>query len=219
MKQMLPTRTKHFVVLGLGALTLLLVLTGCKEGLGRLEPSNRVADAEPAGAKQRTTADNTPLENGERRRFCSLFLLNATPEVPDDVKDPEKKGDLIDGSWEKRLPMTVRKYKQLHDEIPAEALRAMAEHHLRNYSVHIAQVKGEFYVVRYYEYAGTDYPLDMNILVRDPAFRKWREACEACEIAMLPVSDALMGATLEEIFHKDLGSPAVKTTSTDKSSP
>lgn len=184
-----------------------LTLVGCEQQpLGRrIARSLPQVDMEAAGAAESIDPAVTATQDAASwKRYCSLYLLSTTVEdskASKATEEGEKPRTTTAGS---RLPETVRKYKTLHDEIPADVVKAMTEHNVRNYSVHIGLVSGDYYAVRYFEYSGSNPEVDLTLLSRHPAYRKWDEACEACQVVLLPVSASPMGPFMEEIFHKEL---------------
>jgi L-rhamnose mutarotase len=203
---------KSFLATVIGAI---IVLSGCEGQFGQRGPAQR--EARPvAEAGMKDPALTTPQESGNRKRYCSLYLLNTTIEEPGAAKDKELAGPKTateqnsggetkkEKSSDSGLPLTVQKYKRLHDEIPADVVAAMTQHNVRNYSVQVGLVSGEYYVVRYFEYVGSSPEVDLTLLAREPAFRKWQEACDACQLVLLPMSGASLGPFMEEIYHNDL---------------
>jgi len=206
MNRLVRARVTHGVALAV-MLSVGLMFAGCEQQpLGkRIARSLPQVDLEPAGTDQSVDPAVTATQDAASwKRYCSLYLLNTAVDEPQDAKVPKEQEKRQARSSTSRLPEAVQKYKRLYDEIPAEVIKAMATHNVRNYSVHIGLVSGDYYAVRYFEYSGSNPEVDLTLLARDPAYRKWEEACSACQVVLLPVSNAPLGPSMEEIFHKDL---------------
>jgi len=172
-------------------------------GCGENQLGKRLADRLPqvSGSEPAVTAT---VDAASWKRYCSIYLLNTTTEEKRDktkTENGEKKAEPVSRS---RLPDMVSKYKRLHDEIPREVVKAMSEHNVRNYSVHIGMASGDYYAVRYFEYAGSNPDVDLPLLARDPAYQQWEEACQACQVMLLPISGQPLGPFMEEVFHNEL---------------
>lgn len=184
-----------------------LTFVGCEQQpLGkRIARSLPQVDMEPAGTGQAVDPAVTATQDAASwKRYCSLCLLNTAVDEPQDAKATKEQEKPQARSSTRRLPNEVQKYKRLYDEIPAEVIKAMATHNIRNYSVHIGLVSGDYYAVRYFEYSGSNPEVDLTLLARNPAYRKWEEACAACQVVLLPVSNSPLGPFMEEIFYKEL---------------
>jgi L-rhamnose mutarotase len=98
-------------------------------------------------------------------------------------------------------PDKVKEYEALHKDIPKAALHALKEHHFHHYAVYLKEVKGQYYVVRSYDYSGKDLTADLRLLDVDHDFQHWRTAREACEI---PASSERVGqwwTPMQELCH------------------
>ncbi len=101
------------------------------------------------------------------------------------------------GFISKIKPGMLNKYKELHDGIWDDVVKAAHMHNLRNYTI----FHKDGLLFSYFEYVGTDFEGDIkkkNIL---PAVKKWQQACGEC----LQVDDVCANSNpetlLDEIFH------------------
>lgn len=186
------------VVLGGG-----VVLIGCEHQQLGQQIANRLPDVGRDTVEVTESGTMASQDVGAWKRYCSICLLNSSLEESGEAKDGED-GKKSRSAVLSRLPPAVAKFKTLHDEIPPAVVKAMAQHNLRNYSVHVGVGSGDYYAVRYFEYAGSDVDVDLTLLAREPSYREWEEACEACQVGLLPVSAKPLGPFMEEIFHNDL---------------
>ena len=159
------------------------------------------------GLSEERTAARDSHSTGLGERHCELILLNASPAPTVDTSTGSSEGtDTVHRSPVVGLggePPRVLEYRRLHREIPAAVVQALGNYHIHNYSVHIARIQDEYYAVRYFEYRGRDFTLDMAGLDRDADYRPWRDQCEACQVTMLPLRAEQWWAPLQEIGHVD----------------
>lgn len=98
----------------------------------------------------------------------------------------------------------VEEYRKLHEDIPPSVQQALNDSEIHNYSVFIKSLDGQYYAVRYFEHSGSNLEVDMAKLEANPAFQKWRNAYELCQI---PIPKAEIGvqwwSPMEEIGHVD----------------
>jgi len=104
-------------------------------------------------------------------------------------------------------PEKVSDYLTLYDQMPDAVKDAIREHHFRDYSVYVTLVADDkspdqYYVVRYYEYAGVSHQADVAGLERNADYRRWQEACEACEVPLAVPKDNQWWTPMEEVFHQ-----------------
>ena len=100
-------------------------------------------------------------------------------------------------------PDREREFRKLHEEIPEAVKKAIHEHGIRNYSVFVVTTSDQFYAVRYYDYIGNEHVGDMAALEHDLDFREWRNACEECEVTLLPLKSGKWWAPGKEVLHLD----------------
>ena len=182
----------------------LFVWLGCESDLRPPLP--------PASTETVSHEQPRPAQLPVQERHCELILLNPSPtptvEASADVASPVSSSAALplsaagttDPSQE---PPGVKEFRRLHREIPPAVVRAIRDNHFRNYSVHIAQIRDDYYAVRYFEYVGQDFAVDMASLEHDPDYRQWRNQWEACQVTLLPLSDNQWWAPLKEIGHID----------------
>ena len=168
-----------------------LILAGCYEGPDGGVPDDRwwsdpqtggpVPQQPGSAGLQHPAAPQKPDVPGTAERYCSIIVLN-----PDKIED----------------------YVKLHERVPPAVKKALRDHNIRDYSIFLKPVESdEFddqdYVVRYYQYIGPNHEVDVTMLARNPDYREWRDACEACQVSLLPPSSGEWWAPMGEIFHND----------------
>ncbi len=201
---MISQRSCYAVVLV--AFLLGLAAIGCQEADN---PTAERSDT-PTVTQPHTASDDTGSPK-RVERHCELILLNPGSGTPSKTTEAKKTDDEFltklhqyerDHEPAKVQP-GVEQFKRLHHPIPDAVKQAMHKHNICNYTVYLALVRDEYYAVRNYEYSGTDYQADMAGLERDPDYRQWRDAWEACQVTMLPLSANQWWAPMQEIGHVD----------------
>jgi L-rhamnose mutarotase len=114
------------------------------------------------------TADNAPPIYGP---------TNASPDQP----DPD--GRRRFGSVFPLNPDNEKLYRELHADTWPGVLARLSGSGFRNYSVFIAELAGQKYVIGYYEYEGTDFEGDMKAIDADPDTQRWLETLDCCTMA------------------------------------
>jgi L-rhamnose mutarotase len=141
-----------------------------------------VSGCEPAGPPQDrwpkppTPPSDRPKETAGGERVCEMVFLS-----------PDK----------------VEEYRKLHKDVPGAVQESLRSHHFHDFSVHFRAAEDQNYVVRYYQYTGTDHALDKRELEADPAYKAWREACETCEMPVSVRAAKQWWLPMEEIFHNE----------------
>ncbi len=101
-------------------------------------------------------------------------------------------------------PDRVEEFRRLHEKIPKRVQQAMQANGIRNYSVFLCGTRDQVYAIRYYDFVGVEHSSDMAELDRDPDYKKWRNACEECEVTLMPFKSGEWWAPSREIAHLDL---------------
>ncbi len=155
-----------------------------------------------SGCNEDKTANQSqtfaPIEPGERVQRCCLITsldsasgeLTPMEQIQDQAKDKfnvvEAKKEVSDNAGEKsKLPPAVEKYMSLQKSIPPQVFQAMQKANIRNYSVFLTQLEQNYVAIRYFDYIGNDYDLDMVGLLRNEDYSKWNSQCEECQIPMM----------------------------------
>ncbi|RZM22234.1 MAG: L-rhamnose mutarotase [Pedobacter sp.] len=95
-------------------------------------------------------------------------------------------------------------YKKLHADAWPEVLNKLKECNIRNYSIYLKQIGGEYYLFSYFDYAGKDFDADMKKMAADPATQRWWKETDPCQ-QPLPEAAAKnqVWIDMEEVFHTD----------------
>ncbi|MFE2863979.1 MULTISPECIES: L-rhamnose mutarotase [Sphingobacterium] len=98
----------------------------------------------------------------------------------------------------------VAYYKKLHAKVWPSVLRKIKACHIRNYSIFLKEIDGQFFLFSYFEYAGQNIKLDMQKTASDPETQRWWKETDPCQ---QPLSDAQekgeIWSGMTEVFHTD----------------
>lgn len=98
----------------------------------------------------------------------------------------------------------VAYYKKLHAKVWPSVLRKIKACHIRNYSIFLKEIDGQFFLFSYFEYAGQNIKLDMQKMASDPETQRWWKETDPCQ---QPLADAQekgeIWSGMTEVFHTD----------------
>ncbi|WP_367330879.1 L-rhamnose mutarotase [Sphingobacterium multivorum] len=98
----------------------------------------------------------------------------------------------------------VAYYKKLHAKVWPTVLRKIKACHIRNYSIFLKEIDGQFFLFSYFEYAGQNFKLDMQKMASDPETQRWWKETDPCQ---QPLPDAQekgeIWSGMTEVFHTD----------------
>jgi L-rhamnose mutarotase len=99
-------------------------------------------------------------------------------------------------------PEKVAYYKQLHADPWPSVNRMLKESHIQNYSIHLKEIDGKFFLFSYLEYTGSDWEGDMKKMAADPETQRWWKETDPCQ---QPLPDAAakgkIWSDMEEVYY------------------
>jgi len=78
-------------------------------------------------------------------------------------------------------------YEDLHAHPWPSVNRMLKECHIRNYSIHECEIRGQLYLFSYLEYTGDNFDADMKKMAADSETKRWWKQTDPCQ---LPLPDA-----------------------------
>lgn len=98
-------------------------------------------------------------------------------------------------------PEKLAYYKELHSNPWPAVNRKLKECHIQNYSIHLREVEGKFFLFSYLEYTGSDWDADMKKMADDPETRRWWKETDPCQ-APLPdaAAQGKIWSDMEEVY-------------------
>lgn len=98
----------------------------------------------------------------------------------------------------------IEEYKALHAKVWPGVLKTIKDCHIRNYSIYLKRIEGNWYLFSYFEYTGSNFEEDMSKMKADTLTQRWWKETAPCQ---QPLPDAAeKGETwsaMEELFHQD----------------
>jgi len=152
---------------------------------------NQDFPGEKSGVSRTPSAKNLQWENMEE-----VFYFGGASGVTVDDSQIERYGMVIG-----LRPEMVESYKLLHKHAWPEVLAKITEGNIRNYSIFLHELNGNFYLFSYFEYIGLDFDVDMNMIDSDPATIAWMKYTDsASQIPLTTRSESEWWAVMERIF-------------------
>jgi L-rhamnose mutarotase len=96
-------------------------------------------------------------------------------------------------------PEKLAEYKQLHSAVWPAVLAMIKKCHIENYSIYLK----DNLLFSYYEYTGTDYAKDMQMMADDPTTQEWWKLCGPCQQPLATRKEGAWWADMDEVFHLD----------------
>jgi len=96
-------------------------------------------------------------------------------------------------------PEKLHEYSKYHKEVWPEVEQKIKECNIRNYSIfHISNS-----LFAYFEYIGTDFDKDMNLMAEDKMTQKWWKIMKPMQQPLEERKDGEWWASMTEVFHQD----------------
>jgi len=99
----------------------------------------------------------------------------------------------------------IEEYKRLHAAVWPGVLKKIADCHIQNYSIYLAEVKpNEFYLFSYFEYTGDDLAKEIDEKMKtDETTKKWWSYTDPLQNPVETRKEGEWWHELEEVFHTD----------------
>lgn len=81
-------------------------------------------------------------------------------------------------------PEKAARYRELHAHPWPAVNRMIGECNIRNFSIHLKEIEGKFYLFAYLEYVGSDFDADMKRMAADPETQRWWKETDPCQLAL-----------------------------------
>jgi len=98
-------------------------------------------------------------------------------------------------------PEKLDEYKRLHAEPWPEMNAALAAANIRNYSIYLREPENLLF--GYWEYTGSDYAADMQVLGDRAITRKWLALTDPCQAKLASAAPGEWWSPMPEIYHLD----------------
>jgi len=99
----------------------------------------------------------------------------------------------------------IDEYKRLHAAVWPGVLKTIADCHIRNYSIYLAEVRpNEYYLFSYFEYTGDDLAKEIEEKMNtDETTRKWWSYTQPLQQPVPTRREGEWWHEIEEVFHVD----------------
>lgn len=99
-------------------------------------------------------------------------------------------------------PEYIDSYTLLHKHAWAEVLDAIEEGNIRNYSIYLQEIKGNYYLFSYFEYIGANFDSDMAMIDSDTATIAWMKFTDkVCQLPIPTREEGEWWAMMKEILY------------------
>src|SRR5258707_4953086 len=98
-------------------------------------------------------------------------------------------------------PERIAEYKRLHADVWPTVLERLRLSNIRNYSIYLREPENLLF--GYWEYVGTDYAGDMNLLGERSITRQWLALTDPCQLPLKTAAAGEWWSTLPEVYHLD----------------
>jgi L-rhamnose mutarotase len=99
-------------------------------------------------------------------------------------------------------PERAEYYRHLHADPWPSVNRKLKDCHIRNFSIHEAEIDGKLYLFAYLEYNGQDFEADMKRMAADPETQRWWKETDPCQSPLPPAaSQGKIWTDLKELYY------------------
>lgn len=95
-------------------------------------------------------------------------------------------------------PEVIARYKELHATVWPEVLAAITQANIRNYSIFLREPESLLFA--YWEYVGTDFDADMELMKQNPAMQEWWKICDPLQQPLVTRAPGEWWARMEPVF-------------------
>jgi L-rhamnose mutarotase len=118
--------------------------------------------------------------NKHIKNYWLAALLAAAVGATGCANQPVKRVGMVVGIQEDK----IAQYKQLHADSNPGVRDLLSKYHMRNFSIYLQQIEGQWYEFGYYEYTGKDYEGDMAQMGKEPRTLEWLKVCDPLQIPL-----------------------------------
>jgi len=131
--------------------------------------------------------------------MVSLLSLVSFKEGNKEVSThPTKRMGMVTGI----KPEKIEYYKELHAKVWPEVIKKIKECNIKNYSIYLQKIDGNYYLFSYFEYTGDDFDKDMKKMAADNTTQEWWKLTDPTQI---PLPEAAtqkqIWTNMNEVFH------------------
>ncbi|WDE98485.1 L-rhamnose mutarotase [Lentisphaera profundi] len=135
-------------------------------------------------------------ENTEPTKVAAIYGA-TNPKVSEDTQCIRYFGSVVELKGEKE-----KLYRELHADVWAEVIAAIAKANIRNYHIYLTELQGKKYLFSYFEYHGKDMDKDFESMAEDKTTReKWWPITDDCQQRIPGTAEDSQWMNLESLMH------------------
>ena len=104
------------------------------------------------------------------------------------------------GSVIELIPELEQQYRELHANVWSPILKRLSQSNIQNYSIFIAELEKKKFLFSYFEYSGTDWEKDQQMISDDPNTQKWWAETDPCQKRLPNSKEGEQWLDLESVF-------------------
>ena len=98
-------------------------------------------------------------------------------------------------------PEAIEAYRQIHAAVWPDVLAQISASHIRNYSIFLREPENLLF--GYWEYVGTDYAADMQVLGDLAVTKRWLALTDPCQARLASAPESEWWSPMPEVYHLD----------------
>ena len=130
---------------------------------------------------------------------CLILCLILSGSCSADRNEAPEEKVARYGSVIRVMPEKLEEYKALHANPWPGINQKLKDVHIRNYSIYYR----DGYLFSYFEYTGSDFEADMELMAQDSLTREWWELTDPCQKPVESAEEGEWWAPMEELYHLD----------------
>jgi L-rhamnose mutarotase len=131
--------------------------------------------------------------------ICLSLCLILSGSCSEDTKKAPKEKVTRYGTVIRVIPEKLEEYKALHAQPWQGVNRKLKEVNIRNYSIYYR----DGYLFSYFEYTGSDFEADMELMAQDSLTQEWWKLTDPCQQPVESAGEGVWWAPMEEVYHLD----------------
>jgi L-rhamnose mutarotase len=100
----------------------------------------------------------------------------------------------------KLRPEYVEQYLSLHADSSPGVRDLLTKYHLKNFSIFLHKIGGEYFEFGYYEYTGTSFESDMKNLAAEKRNIEWLKVCDPMQ---MPLEGENGWAEMRQVYYNE----------------
>jgi L-rhamnose mutarotase len=130
--------------------------------------------------------------------FFLMTLVSCQESKKEESAQQVKRMGMVTGI----KPEKIAYYKQLHGKAWPAVLKKLTQCNIRNYSIYLQRIDGNYFLFSYFEYTGVDFDADMKKMAADSVTQRWWKLTDPTQIPLPEAAkEKKIWTSMEEVFH------------------